>query len=1586
MKRKITPQIMKHIIAATTVSAAVTAGVAFAVYTYKSEAKFNPADIDRKMNVNQVLFDGNEIKNKSNENNKRKDNSKMLEKDKNSKEQDKPDTKDQADYLFENSVVQKTTLVDLNNSNDDSHKYRTEQSEISNTVTDIQSNPTYILTESKKNADVILGIDGETDTVSEADGTINNNNSVSNSSDKNTTENTTNTNSPTHSTQKPPSTDITDKPDVPSGGGGATPSAPSNPTVPNTTVKPTTPSIPANTAKDPVIEKTDEILDNVGGVTNKPYHEEVFPGAVTDKNGEFKVNISKIGSFGIRSLYLGQKDIDEYTIFNSLETSVIGKDQVIYRWGLADFNKYVCINAVSFDNGETWTDKFPIEIPSDLSSKEMLIKTGYRFSEKSEWTEKIVDYPLENSCLYVLSKKITEENQTINKDDIINYNLHPLEGAKENLLGNVYITAMLGYNNTHELFPGLMENGKIVPWFYETDIGRHILEPADIINVGEDYELGLIQEFVDYDYNVNESAKNYCYLQALIGYNGKTTRSNGYVDMVEVPKYVQAIKIARNNTLNVGTLKIPDTVFYIDNTMENFIVNDAYVVDKDNIKYASTDDGMLTNKDVTEIFGIPYKVEEIKIPKTVKKVNLDVSNNISVIHIEAETPEELPAVNYEKLKNCKIIVKDSVFDYFVENNKNVITSATGNKVMKESDNNESFTYKNGFVIDNNNRLCKILSKDTKIISLISDIEVVKKGVFDDVKSVTAVIMPKDNSLIKFEKGCFETGSVSKIICYTEEQLADVKKQLEEMDIYSVKAELAQTSADGYCYIATESENQKRYTIINAPLNVTEYDGTVTDKAGNPIEINEIGDNAFYGCERLKYIELPECTDTIGYQAFFGCKELEGVFIGTTDTITIGDKSFDDCPSLRFVGSNAMLGILKNNYEIPMGEIYGDTQYSNFKYAPTDCLGYNEDWTSFTKESGISKYSCLDIGGCKFLYGDNEEGEHILLLRSGTEMPEKVNLPETTIQIFDCAMSNTVSSSGKYAVNFENLKDLLQINGYVFYNSQVGDNLKFNSNAITFDSYAFYSCKNIENFDAGMVYNSDYGRDVFGECINLKTADLGEPSYNSQLYAGLFNYCDNLTDLTIRGYLVPNIIIDGNLGFRFNYELSQEDEFDRLRIHVDPDREGAYISKWCYGYMGYIDGIRRGSAYLNLWDDKQIENMNYNEETKEWVYPSDEEIDRIVKETVLDKENSMRKMFGADIVDEPSNYYPYRVSDDGYITLIGVPSNIDYITLDENIDDLGLPSGWCFDYIGKRAFSGAKSLKDLYLLNCIKGIYSNAFEGFEGEYINIYLSGDEIPELLVDSCGEKFSFGCDESKIHFNAGREWSIYKAEDYIAKWIYSFDGYEDYEQMRSSLKDEITDKKGTTEPTDEEINAEIRKILIPYENRLRMMFGIDTVTEDDETSVVNIIIANNGEYDFGTDFNITEPDFDFSDVPKTEPMPDMTENTDTNKGETTENTDTDKGETTENTDTDKGGTTESTDTNKGGTTENTDTDKSETTESTDTNKGGTTENTDTDKDETTDNTYTESNGVSEDSNDENTNSGLSDSGESGEREETNQ
>lgn len=618
------------------------------------------------------------------------------------------------------------------------------------------------------------------------------------------------------------------------------------------------------------------------------------------------------------------------------------------------------------------------------------------------------------------------------------------------------------------------------------------------------------------------------------------------------------------------------------------------------------------------------------------------------------------------------------------------------------------------------------------------------------------------------------------------------------------------------------------------------------------------------------------------------------------------------------------------------------------------------------------------------------------------MPDKINLPTTTFQIFDCAMSNTVSPSEKFTVNFEDLNSLAQINEFAFYNSQVGGDLVFNSSRLTFVSYVFYNCKNIETFDASMVYNSDYGRDVFSGCTDLRTADLGYFAYYAQLYGGLFNYCENLTDLTIGSFSAPGLIIDGTMGFQFDYSITSEEEMDRLKVHVQLGREEAYISKWCYGYMGYFDGIRKGSSYLNLWEDIQLENMVYNESTGEYEYPADEEVDRLVKERVLEKENQMRKMFGLDTVDEPSNFYPYRVDGDGYITLIGVPSDTKYLTLDQYNEEIGLPNGWCIDYIGKGAFSGANELEDLYIMDCIVGINSNAFEGYEGDGVNIYLSGNKIPELLVNSSDEKFSFGCDESKIHLVVDSMWTFYKPEDFIASWVYRFAGYENFVQMKGKVVNDLSAKNGVV-PTDEEVQEEMRRILLPYENRLRAMMGVDSVTEDDETSVVNILIANNGEYEYNKEPDYTDPDFpEWPDLPDLPDLPDIPETPDTGEnGETGDIENPDNGNTgdTENPSNGDNGNTGDTDNSDSGDNGNTgDTDNSD---NGDNGNTGDTDNSDSDDNGNTGDAENPSdgdnadssndgdseNGSSEDNNSDNgsTDDSLSDSSDSGEGEEIN-
>lgn len=78
----------------------------------------------------------------------------------------------------------------------------------------------------------------------------------------------------------------------------------------------------------------------------------------------------------------------------------------MYYWLTEDLDKYVRIDAISFDGGQTWTDDFQVVIPEDIAADQMKIKAGYRFSTGDPtWEEYIVDYEVEDSRICVLSEK-----------------------------------------------------------------------------------------------------------------------------------------------------------------------------------------------------------------------------------------------------------------------------------------------------------------------------------------------------------------------------------------------------------------------------------------------------------------------------------------------------------------------------------------------------------------------------------------------------------------------------------------------------------------------------------------------------------------------------------------------------------------------------------------------------------------------------------------------------------------------------------------------------------------------------------------------------------------------------------------------------------------------------------------------------------------------------------------------------------------------------------------------------------------------------------------------------------------------------
>ena len=84
----------------------------------------------------------------------------------------------------------------------------------------------------------------------------------------------------------------------------------------------------------------------------------------------------------------------------------------------------------------------------------------------------------------------------------------------------------------------------------------------------------------------------------------------------------------------------------------------------------------------------------------------------------------------------------------------------------------------------------------------------------------------------------------------------------------------------------------------------------------PNSVTTIGDRAFYACDSLTSITIPNSVTTIGSEAFYCCSSLTSITIPDSVT-TIGDYAFRGCESLIIQcnpGSYAEKYCKKNNIE------------------------------------------------------------------------------------------------------------------------------------------------------------------------------------------------------------------------------------------------------------------------------------------------------------------------------------------------------------------------------------------------------------------------------------------------------------------------------------------------------------------------------------------------------------------------------------------------------------------------------------------------------------------------------------------------
>ena len=1176
------------------------------------------------------------------------------------------------------------------------------------------------------------------------------------------------------------------------------PGGTTDPTAPVGPVTPTDPSAPSEPTEPVEVKDPDPVKANppagtgVGGITNKPYIEGVTP--QEDKNGEQMIVIAQSVYVSGSMLYKGQS-VDQKQIYFSLQTFVVGVDNTQYLWGAEALDKYVRIDAVSFDDGETWLTEFPVTIPEDAGK--FLIRAQYRLKETDDWTDRLVDYDPADTRVMVLSENV---EGSISSDQILNLEAqNPALNTQVNLFR--WQSELMG-QYPEKLFSGWTEDGETVPFLYPVTAGRHVLQPGAYVDIPDGFTMENKVYWMNDNYGIDGDYSNLAYLQTVIGVEEDLVANFDATGMLTIPDYVQAVDLAPKETLEVEILRVPESVLYMSGV--GLRVRHGYIVAESNPNY-TCQDGLLLNKDRTAILAVPLAETEVTVPKTVRSVSILADNHIRVLRLEADSMEDMPEISKESLHHCTVVVQDDLLDACILENLDVFTQGTGNRVAAASDPDTAYYVEQSALFTTTGDLVEVLPGSNQGLRFSNGIHTVKTGALADAQRIQTIVLSRDGQHITLEKDSLSGAkNLQTILCYTQEQAADVQRQLLSSGApEGVEVIMLRVSKEGYAYAWLAGEN--RTVLIDAPENVTSFTGVVTATDGSAVDVNQIGTGAFANHTELKWVYLPESVTTIGYEAFRDCTALEGVLIDTREQITILEKAFTGCEALRFLASNAMDGqVYEDSLPIAI-RTPGSKELKLPEYCMalvrSNATGYNPYWTMFTT-ADPDYYTMEDLSnGTLAAYLTGVDGVPYALIRAGGTAEGVLTLPESTVEIYQFGFAGLTSDTG-FRLEWDALPKLYYLDGGAFYDSGLSGDVFCPDGVLVGDECFFGS--DITGFTSAVGWmGSDFRAGAFQHCTSLTRVELGSFAVNSSLYSYLFDGCEQLRELVLDDFSAPGLITYNDSPFRFNSEWTLEEEAENLRITVQDGSEDSYVRSWRYGFSG-SSGMYSGSAYIDMWNAIQMELMDWDS----WSYPADEVVDAELEARLLTAENRIRTMIGTELVEKPEDLYVYRLNDN-ILTLVKAPESVTDAFLDAYT--IGMPDGWALDYIASGAFADCTGLKSVFVPGTLAGIHSGAFSGDFAGPLTLYFY-NPVP-LIPEAEGVPFTFGQADENIMIAPlwpGEE------ESYIEQWKYPFAGYTDETSMYAAIALEHSDW------TEEEIKTEMENLLSPQVARLKAMLGV--------------------------------------------------------------------------------------------------------------------------------------------------------------------
>lgn len=1156
-----------------------------------------------------------------------------------------------------------------------------------------------------------------------------------------------------------------------------------------------------------------------------------------------KVQISPIED----AIYDGQL-LDAWTLFCAMDVHW-GDDVGLYYLACTK-DKFATFPYLRINS---WTNAAGEQNPVLCSSQPLTVSVSLRLSQDAAWTTHTVTIQPARSCLFVAGQPDSMGQRSV---------IWSTLSSKENLLGVNTQEAFMkqaghvdsdGYLNA--LLLGWRENEAAVQYFYTLTPGRHVVVPGDVVSIDPAYKVRFQGYALDEDYCFDDdpTSPNSSRLQTLVDVDESVVSVDGGAETLRVPQGVQAVDAYTDGrqregfTWQTDNLELPSSVYYV-NVNAGFRVLDAYRVASDNPVYAATDEGVLTSRDGQEYLGIPYNTRELDVPADIARVVIPNRNKLNRIVLHASEEDELPQIDVGNLQDCTLVVDDAVLLDFIAEHTDELENAYGVFVSPTSNPNVQLMYSQGLVYNMESHLesdlCYVLDTGSNI-AMVQISNNIMKGAFAGNASVdTLVLMPWFDDKVTLEDGSLAGGSVRTIVCATDEQVAYVERRKAAAGAPDARVIKASLSQDGYLYYDNAGKTILLSAAGDEDGNLPQtFDGTLLTDSGKKLEVDSIAPFAFSGDAELMFVNLGERTSEIGRNAFENCRNLQGVFIGTPDSIEVGADAFKGCTGLSFVASRAKKGDFATaENPNPAGCTW---------YAPDGELqGYG---SRFVAINGIYDFDCdAPSGDTVLLYGylgGDKEGKPSILLGAPSVLNGTIDLLPSTIEIFDGYSSSSAKdlpgafegTGGKWDINWSSAPNLAYIDRYAFRNSGIaGDlNIDLPDNDICVGVSAFDSCTNLASVSLHAATLEIDDR-AFTNCPRLASASFvadtkgdydvatGRGSRN-YLASSVFGNDANFTNLTLGpgiaklGYPSPGV------GFFFDGATDAEEEANRIHLSVPSGMEQDYLNAWVYGFVGYDD-------YDTYYGEVES-GMLFDYLMGEGPEPTAEAVRAQMAKNLLEPENRLRTMMGLPLVetstviqtggDVPeSDEWKIEDNGDGTATLVSAPSDIERADLASVLTEPTV--------IASNAFSRCSSLTEIELCDKVCGIQSGAFMGCSGVTVTLP-SGCPLPELLGGMESMPFSFGGSVVLDIAEADRE-SLLMTWPRQMMGVATGDEEADYVESKWFGNVNMDTFES---PTFDVLNRAVNEPIMECENRLRSLMGMETIADIGE--LANPIDLNN-------------------------------------------------------------------------------------------------------------------------------------------------